>query len=321
MEPGSTASSDRPGLIAMAIVLAAGFVMAALLPVTASEAYAFVHFVKPPVRDLLGVFDPANHVLVTLLMKRSVGLLRLSAFSLRVPGLLGLALYLGAVNGLLANPRRLRWVMIAVAGAAYLGLEYGTPGTGVGLAMALWLGAVQRSVAYLKGNHMDGLANLNLAGVCLGLSVAANFCLLIPSLLLALALGLAIRRQWAPWTERMLVTATVTAFLLLVLPFSHASAGELAKLVLPPPVRTARAPEDLTGLVAVLRRDARGRTVRIAADAWLVPVLEFYQARYREGGWRISPFPSPADYYVMDRARLEIPGQMLYRGRTVVLTH
>lgn len=290
MEPGSTASSNRLGLIAMAVVLATGFVTAAALPVTAAEAYAFVHFVKPPVRDLLRGFDPANHVLVTLLMKRSVGLLRLSAFSLRVPGLLGLALALWAVNGLLAG-LRFRWVALTLAGAACLGLEYCTPGTGVGLALALWLCAVQQSVAYLKGNHTDGLVNLNLAGACLGLSVTANFCSLIPSVALALALGLAMR-QWTPWTGRMLVTATVTAFLLLVLPFSHASAGQLAKLMVPPAVRTARAPEDLSGLVAVLRREARGRTVRIAADPWLVPVLEFYQARYREGGWRISRFRS-----------------------------
>jgi hypothetical protein len=309
--------------VVVAALLATGIYLAAALPITGQEAYAFSHFVRPPVRDWLGGFDAANRVLNTLLMKRAVGLLRLSAFSLRAPGLAGLALYLWAVVRL----ARGRWAAIALAGAAYLALEYCTPAAAMGLGLALWVCAVERAVAYLKGNQTDGLANLNLVGFCLGLSVAANFCFLIPSLVLVVALGSAARsfvsRETKPWMERVVVTATVTAFLLLVLPFSHAGAGELVRLTMPPPLRMARTPEDLTGLVAVLRRESRGKTVRIAASADLVPVLEFYQARYREGLWRIVEFPSQAEYYVVDTRVVGIPGrtpwQTLYRGRTVAL--
>ncbi len=305
--------------VVIAALLAIGIYLAAALPITGREAYAFGHFVRPPLRDLLGGFDPADRVLNTLLMKRAVGLLRLSAFSLRVAGLAGLALYLWAV----ARLARGRWFAIALAGAAYLALEYCTPGEAVGLGLALWVCAMERAVAYLKGNQTDGLPNLNLVGFCLGLSVAANFCFLIPSLALAVALGFAARSfvsRETLWMERVVVTATVTAFLLLVLPFSHAGAGELARLIIPPPLRMARTPEDLSGLVAVLRHKSKGKTVRIAASADLVPVLEFYQARYREGRWRIVGFPSQAEYYVVDTRVVGIPGRTLYRGSTVALS-
>jgi hypothetical protein len=316
------ATDDRLRRAVLAALVATGIYLAAALPITGREAYAFSHFVRPPMRDLLGRFDPANRVLNTLLMKRAVGILRLSAFSLRAPGLAGLALYLWAV----ARLARGRWSAIVLAGAAYLALEYCTPGLAMGLALALWVCAVERAVAYLQGNQADGPPNLNLVGFWLGLSLAANFCFLIPSLLLVAALGFASRKfvsRETLWMERVVVTATVTAFLLLVLPFSHADAGELVRLTMPPPLRFARTPEYLTGLVAVLRNESRGKTVRIAASAELVPVLEFYQARYREGRWRIVEFPSKADYYVVDTGVVGVPGQtlrqILYEGRTVAL--
>jgi hypothetical protein len=324
MERGFTASSDPRELVALAAVMGVAIAMAAALPVTTAEASVFVEFVRPPVHDWLGRFDPANHVLNTLLVKRAVGLLRLSAFSLRIPELAGLALCLWALWRMPGLGRG-RSAAILLAGAGYLSVEYVTPGTGVGLAIGLWLCAVWQSVVYLQGNQKDRLANLNLdgslnlAGVCLGLSVAANFGFLIPSLLVALAAGLRVRR-WTAWPERMLVTATVTAFIFLVLPFSHATARQLAELSIPARLHTARSPEKLDGLVRVLRGETRGRTVRIAASADLVPVLEFYQARYREGGWRILPAPTEADYSILDTPAA-IRGQVLYRGHTVVLVH
>jgi len=285
MELASIAFNERLRFAAVAAVCFAGIAMAAALPITVQEAYTFTHFVRPPVRDWVGAFDPANHVLETLLMKRSVGLLRLSAFSLRTPGLLGLALYLWAVARLAWSWPRIGWAIIAFAGAAYLGLAYCTPGTGLDLALALWLCAA-------------AMRNLNFAGVCLGLSVAANFCFLAPALVLAVARLLRTRRFWA-WADRVIVTAIVTAFLLLVLPFSHASARQLARLVIPPAIEIARSPGDLAGVIAKLRREARGRNVRIAASPDVAPVLEFYQARYREAGWRIVGFRDGADYDVI----------------------
>ncbi len=80
------AANERLRCVVVAALLATGIYLAAALPITGSEAYAFGHFVRPPVRDWLGGFDPANRVLNSLLMKRAVGILRLSAFSLRAPG-------------------------------------------------------------------------------------------------------------------------------------------------------------------------------------------------------------------------------------------
>ncbi len=318
METGFTASSERLRWLMIGALLAVGLWLVAWLPIAGTEAYGFVHFVRPPLRDLLGGFDPANHVLNTVLMKRAVGVLRLSAFSLRVPAILGLALFLWAVAGLVSGWRRGGLAAIALAGAAYLGMEYVAPASALGLALALWTCAAQFAMAYLEGNQRDELRNLNLVGICLGLSMAANFGFLIPSMALALVLLLATRR-WIPWVERVMVTAAVSAFLFLVLPFSHASARQLVALALRPPRLSLRAPEDLTGLIATLRTQTRGKTVRIAASADLVPVLEFYQARFREGGWRIVEVPGPADYYVLDRPAVQAPFRTVYRGRMVVL--
>ena len=318
MQPTSTPPADRIRLWAAGTVFAVGFSLAIALPITSREAYSFVHFVRPPVRDLLGAFDPADHILNTLLMKRAVGLLRLSAFSLRVPDLLGLALFLWAVVRLAARAGRWGSALLVAAGLCYLALEYTTAASAAGLALALWICGIERTISYLKGNQADGVRNLNLAGLCLGLSVAAHPCFLVPGLLVASALLLATRRFW-PWMERVLITATVSAFLFLVLPFSHASAGQLVKLIAPPRLEITRTPEDLAGLVAVLRRETRGKTVRIAADAALVPVLEFYQSRYRVGGWSIVEFPSNADYIVIDTRAAPVTRRVLYRGRAVVL--
>jgi len=354
----------------MAALLAVGIGLAAALPITTAEAYAFVHFVRPAVRDQLALFDPANHVLNTLLMKRAVGLLRLSAFSLRVPELVGLALYLWAVARLVrgsarrfatsapsgwpgireADPltrppgesaasaphtgRSSRWspgpsAAIAFFGAAYFLLDYATPAAAVGLGLGLALCAVERMVAYLQSGQPDALRNLNLAGMFLGLTVAAHFCFLLPAAALALAVAAAPRR-FPQGIERVLVTATVTAFILLALPLGTVGARDLARLLLPPQPSLARTPEDLSGLVAALRRETRGRTVRIAAQPEFAAVLEFYQARFREGGWRIEELPGAgdlatlrnqaADYYVIEARLLALRGRSLYRGRRVVLT-
>ena len=299
MERAFTVSTE--GTIAVVAIC-----LAVALPLTNQEGYAFVHFIRPPVRDLLGGFDPANHILETLLTKRAVGLLRLSAFSLRAADLVGLALYLRAVARLVRG----RWWAIALAGAGYLALGYGAPGAALGLGLALWTCALEAAVGEAP--------NLNLAGLWLGLSVAANFWFLIPGTGLAVWLAGKTGR-FGPWMERVVVTATVTAFILLALPFSHATAGQLAELLRPPRWQLARGPEDLSGLVAALRRDARGKTVRIAATDDLAPVLEYYQARYREGGWRIVAFADAADYEVAEARQVEGAGKVLYRGRSVVL--
>ena len=292
--------------VAPGAVLALAIGAALRLPITTQEAYVFVHFIRPPLRDLLGAFDPANHVLETLLAKRAVGLLRLSAFSLRVPGLAGVALCLWAA----ARLARGRWWWAALAGIACLAVEYAAPGAAMALGLGLWSCALAAAAGKPR--------RPNLAGLCLGLSIAANLCFVLPSAMLAIWLAWRIADVRA-WLERVVVTATVTAFLFLVLPFSHAGARQLAALCLPPPLHLNRDPEDLSGLVAALRRDAQGATVRIAATPEAEPVLEYYQARYREGRWRILPYPSQADYAVVDSRRTAIPGRILYRGRTMVL--
>jgi len=312
----SIASIDRASLAVAAMAMAAGIALA-VRPITLLEAYAFTHFVRLPVRDLLGAFDPAASPLNILLMKRAVGLLGLSAFSLRLPDLAGLALILWAA----ANLSRRRWPVVALAGAAGLLVEFLLPGTALMLALGLWLCGLDRALSYLAHHQPDNLRNLNQAGLCFGLAIAASFCLLIPSILAAIALPIVRRRCGIPLLpefERLPATAIVTAFLFLILPFSDATPHQLLNLLLPHRMTAGFPSPDVDGVVAALEREARGKPVRIAVPSAFVPLLEFYRARDRAGDWRIFKSPHEADYTV-DQVGTPLPGPLLFQGGRLVL--
>src|SRR5579863_4271269 len=63
-------------------------------PIRPKEAYLYDRFVRPTSRQVWQQELPNRDVLYTLLEKRSVGLFHVSPFSVRLPGLLFLILYL-----------------------------------------------------------------------------------------------------------------------------------------------------------------------------------------------------------------------------------
>src|ERR1035438_8031450 len=84
----------KVALAAMVAVFAGEAWLAAVRPITAAEALAYDRFVRPPVRETLHQPSRNPDVLYTLLEKRSVGLFRVSEFSIRLPVLLAGGLYL-----------------------------------------------------------------------------------------------------------------------------------------------------------------------------------------------------------------------------------
>ena len=77
MERVSTVST-KVALALLGAVFAVNVYRAAAQSITTSEAVVFDRLIRPPVRDWIGHFEPHNHLLNTLLVKRSVALFRLS---------------------------------------------------------------------------------------------------------------------------------------------------------------------------------------------------------------------------------------------------
>src|SRR5690348_15294868 len=79
MESSSTVWISRAAVILLVALFAVNVYRAATQSITADEAVTFVRWVRPPLRDLIPQpYDPNNHVLNSVLVKRSVGLFRLS---------------------------------------------------------------------------------------------------------------------------------------------------------------------------------------------------------------------------------------------------
>ena len=409
----------RATIALLAAVFAVSVYRAATLSITADEALAFDRCIRPPLRDVIPHFDPSNHVLNTLLVKRSVALFRLSEFSFRLPSVLFGGLLLFAVYRLgrrAVGPGPLLPATVACAVLNPLVMDHMALARGYGMALACLFLASDLMLGYLESPLGDTRRNLNLAGMCIGLSVSASVAFVFPCISLALTFLLVAASRgslgFVSFVEQLAAPATTTAFILLIIPFSSAhlaqftygastlsgslpallasalpagaaiwyvirrekgSAQALVILIGGTLLLTAAAlvsahrlwaipyPMNRTGLylaplaclgsfglasllpgrifrfaalavaalvvilyigefrmgvyrewpqdsgvksvVRILRREAFGRQVRIAASADLDPVVSFYRARYRLSNWepiRHQPVNGAFDYYVLD---------------------
>lgn len=232
MERASTASTRTARALLWAL-FAVNVYRAATQSITADEAYAYDRFVRPPIREVLAQYDANNHVLYTLLAKRSVGLFRATEFSLRLPSLLCGALYLWAVYRLTRRTFGAGALFLAAMALLTLHpvvLDYLSAARGYGMALALWMWALEL---------MLECRSLSFAAICLGLSVAANLAFAFPAAALACTFFLAVWGRAMPCpdgpcgqgvalphlTERFVIPGIVTAFVLLAIPLSRAEAG------------------------------------------------------------------------------------------------
>jgi hypothetical protein len=275
---------------------------AATAPVSTGEAVAYDHFVRPPLREVVLAPDGYSGIIFGILAKRTVGLMRLSELSLRMPSLLGCALYLWA-----AYPLWRRWLhnWRALSGLLTLGalpviVEGFWRAGGRGIALGLILLSIALLVGYLQFDPPLKTRNLNLAGFCLGLSAVAD--LRMGILAAALAIGfvpLAARYKKMPCNvpvERVVITGVVTAFLILILPLSRAeSVG--------PPARPPSSSDlSVRSLIRILRARTGDLPLRVGVSREFEPIVLFYKASYRRRAWQIVDISTAAgklDYYLL----------------------
>ena len=232
MERDSTASTKTARALLWA-VFGTNVYRAATQSITTDEAFTYSHFVHPRWSALLGSYDANNHVLNTLLAKIGLTALPLTEFALRLPSLLCGGLYLWAVWRLARRTfgnGALFLAAVALLALNPLVLDYLSAARGYGMALALWTWALNFMLEYLAPPPAGGREDaLNLAGLCLGLSLAANLSFAYPAVALAAVFWVTLaRRKQAPAilvAERFLATAIGAAFLLLALPMAHAEAG------------------------------------------------------------------------------------------------
>ena len=293
MEHASTVSTKAARWLLVAL-FAFNVYRAATQAITTDEAIAFDCCVRPPLHDILSSYHDHNHFLDILLIKRSVGLFRLSEFAFRLPDLLGGALYLWGVYRL---ARRAfgggAWMVAAVATLAFnpLVLDPLSTAGGFAIALALLTWAVEPMLDYLESDGPFKSPNLNLAGACVGLAVATQLSFVLPAAVLvaAFAIGAAARGRLStgPFLERLVASAVVVAFVFLAIPMSHAAFSDVTEaagsLALRAPSYRAHPPEAAVRDVARFLRATPGaeKTMRMAASPEFIPALRFYQARYR----------------------------------------
>ena len=228
MEPTSTASI-RFARWFLAALVAINLYRAMTQSVTPGEAWNYHRFIGVTWTESLAHFDVNNHVLNTLLVRISTARFHLTELSLRLPSLLAGVFYLWVVFRL-ARRFGAGLPFLAVLGLLTLNplvVDALSEARGYGMALACWMWALE---LILESVESFSAQKLNLAAMCLGLSVAASLAFAAPACAL-----LAVTLVWmsgAPeskgWRLALPQVAFLTAFVLLAIPLNHAEWKTLA---------------------------------------------------------------------------------------------
>ena len=186
----------------LALLLAAAVYRAATLSITVDEAYTYTQFVARPIPAVLAEYDANNHILYTLLAKLTTSMFGATDLALRLPALGAAALFLAALYRLLRQlAGATSWlapVGIVLIGANTYIADLLPLARGYGLALGLFT----LGLSLLIDSEAEG-AWPRLAGLVLGLAVAANLTFLFPSV------GLLAGLFWLH--RRAALTASLTA--------------------------------------------------------------------------------------------------------------
>jgi Dolichyl-phosphate-mannose-protein mannosyltransferase len=209
----------------LVLLLATNVYRAWTQSITIDEARSYNIFISEPLSRMFAVYDATNHVLQTLLSKISIMLFGLAEFTLRLPSVLGGLLYLVSCYRLSRYLFGTGWLLtfsVLALGLNPAVLDYLSAARGYGLGLGLLMWAFTHLVLYFGDQDERRLFK---AGIGLGLSVTAMLAFLYPAVALAaLIVGiLAVdgRRLWVA-VEKFVGPGIITAFVLLVLPLSHA---------------------------------------------------------------------------------------------------
>ncbi|MFB3826456.1 MAG: ArnT family glycosyltransferase [Bryobacteraceae bacterium] len=204
-------------LLLAALVAVNGY-RAATQSITTDEAFAYNLYVANPLPEVVKIFDASHHVLQTLLVRASVAALGLSEFSVRLPTVLGGALFFFAVYRLCRRLFGRGWMFRAAVASVALNpfvLDFLSAARGYGLALGFWAWALDGMAAALEKPAEARMARI---GVALGLAVAANLTFLIPVAAFALVFLLMIRRR----PLALALPALLAAAVFLAVPLSYA---------------------------------------------------------------------------------------------------
>ena len=345
MEPTSTASIKTARWF-LAALLAVNLYRAMTQSVTPGEAWNYDRFIGPPWREALTRFDVNNHVLNTLLVRISTSQFHLTELSLRLPSLLAGVFYLWVVFRMAR-----RWFGDGLPFLAVVGLLTLNPlvvdalseARGYGMALACWMWALE---LILESVESFSAQKLNVAAVCLGLSVSATLAFAAPACALLTVLlvwpksgadGVSSgSARGAPWTRppgRVLVLIFfLTAFVLLAIPLNQAEWKTLAigatslrqtineitavslgtsLKVMGAIARVALALVTVAGAVAFLRHWRRRDGALVAlSGATLALTLVFLIASHR---WLHTPFPQAGAIYLIPLTVLIVTAVILKR--------
>ncbi len=206
-------------------VLAVNVYRAATQSIAGDEAYAYNKFLAGPVSSIFNQYDAANHVLQTLLSYWCIQILGLSEFALRLPSLLGGLLYVAAAyrisRAVFGEGARMVLALAVLALNPYI-LDYFSAARGYGLALGLFLFALDSALRYFREDRRTGLY---VAGVALGLAVCANLVFLFPAIALGALILFAAVRRGSAWVliDRFAGPAIVPPVLLLSIPLCFAT--------------------------------------------------------------------------------------------------
>jgi hypothetical protein len=234
---------ERLYTVSIRVAIVAVAVWLCLRPLTAAEATLWNDLVHPPLRTAFFAPDAWSGWVYALLAKRTAGLLRLSEFSLRLPALLAGAAWL------LLTPKKPLYALVPLL------LGWFTTAEGYGVSLALCTAAWRWRSA---------------APWLLGLAIGVSPLFAVPLGLYAVTRGIAS-------IERVAIPALVTAFLILILPLSHAAV---------PAKSSIGSREELALRNSV--QPLRGQPAVISGPPEALPLLEFYKARYRQRNWQIE---------------------------------
>jgi hypothetical protein len=218
---------NRMSIIVLFAVLALCIYRAATQSFTIDESFTFLHFVNVPLSDALAEYSANNHVLQTLMMRATRHFLGRSEIVLRIPNLIGCALYLVAsyrITGAVLRSRWLQPLALALMTLNPLVLDLLVAARGYSLALGLSWWSLYLAWSDLENSQPQ---RLWWSGVCAGLAIAANLVFVIPlGLMGALLLPLYARRgRFWELMDSLAGPSVVIAFILLVVPLSK-SAGQ-----------------------------------------------------------------------------------------------
>jgi hypothetical protein len=170
----------------------------------------------------LSGFDANNHVLHSALVWLSTSLFGLGEFTIRIPALLGSAMFLYLLPSLVQRvipDRRLELLTTAILILNPLTIDLLCAARGYSLALAFMTMALLRLLRYADGQQKKDLQRLSAS---LGLMCAANLSFVFAAIaILGVTVCVVLRREQWRHLLSAFVPALAILFLILVLPFSR----------------------------------------------------------------------------------------------------